>query len=156
MPAGDTGSIIAYSMRRDGFVYLESAGGSGVVGTRALYLRGGEVEFNVQSQGGYVRAQVCDTGRRTGENPSRYATSPLPGYTFDECEPFSGDDTAWTPRWKDGKSLADLAGQAVRLEVRLNSARLYAIRGDIIPISTRQHRAFTSDGVAPQRRIGFW
>jgi hypothetical protein len=153
-PAGDTGSIIAYSLRRDGFVYMESTGGNGVVGTRALYLRGGEVELNVQAQGGDVRVQVCDAGQRTGENPTRSATSPLPGYTFAECEPFSGDDTSWTPRWRDGKSLSDLAGTSVRLEVQLNSARLYAIRGDFVQMSNRQNRAFTSDGAIPEPRPG--
>ena len=38
LPAGDTGSLVAYSMRRDGFIYLESTGGRGTVGTRARLL----------------------------------------------------------------------------------------------------------------------
>ena len=101
-----------------------------------------------------MRVQVCDAGQRTGENPTRSATSPLPGYTFAECEPFSGDDTAWTPRWRDGKSLSDLAGTSVRLEVQLNSARLYAIRGDFVQMSNRQNRAFTSDGAISRTASG--
>ena len=73
---------------------------------------------------------------------------------FADCEPFSGDDTSWTPRWRDGKSLSDLAGTSVRLEVQLNSARLYAIRGDFVQMSNRQNRAFTSDGATPEPRPG--
>ena len=49
--AGDAGSLLAYSMRRDGFMYLESTGGRGTVGTRALYWRGGEAQLNVQGPG---------------------------------------------------------------------------------------------------------
>ena len=152
-PEGDTGSIIAYSLRRDGFVYMESTGGNGVVGTRQIYWRGGEAQLNVQSQGGDVRVQVTDIPRRLAFTAYPPVT-PLDGYSFDDCEPFSGDDTAWTPTWKGGKTLADLSGQAIRLDVQLNSARLYAIRGDFVQMSNRQHRTFSADGVVPEPRSG--
>ena len=155
VPAGDAGSITAYSMRRDGFVYLESTGGRGTIGTRAMYWGGGEAQLNVQAQGGEVRAQVCDQGRMVGQNPTRSATDPLEGYTFDDCEPFSGDDTAWTPTWKNGKTLSQMAGQALRLEVQLDSSRLYAIRGDFVPMLGRQRGAFERDGEVPEPRPGF-
>ena len=154
VPKGDTGSIIAYSLRRDGFVYLESTGGNGTIGTRLLYWRGGEAQLNVQGQGGEVRVQVTDPGRRVGPGPSPRVT-PLEGYSFVNCEPFSGDDAAWTPRWKNGKTLADLSGKAVRLEVQLNSARLYAIRGDFVQMSSGQSGAFSQDNVIPEPRVGF-
>ena len=109
----------------------------------------------VQGQGGGVRVQVCDPGRRVGENPSRFATSPLEGYTFEDCEPFSGDDTAWTPTWKGGKTLSQLAGKALRLEVQLDSARLYAIRGDFLQMLGIQPFAFERDGTIPEPRPGF-
>ena len=81
--------------------------------------------------------------------------TPLEGYSFVDCEPFSGDDAAWTPRWKNGKTLADLSGKAVRLEVQLNSARLYAIRGDFVQMSSGQSGAFSQDNVIPEPRVGF-
>jgi hypothetical protein len=155
VPKGDTSSLIAYSMRRDGFVYLESTGGRGTIGTRALYWSGGEAQLNVESQGGEVRVQVCDPGRRVGENPTRSATSPLEGYTFADCEPFSGDDATWTPTWRNGKTLSQLAGKALRLEVQLDSARLYAIRGDFVQMQGRQSRTFSQDNVIPEPRPGF-
>ena len=154
VPAGDTGSLIAYSLRRDGFMYLESTGGNGTIGTRALYWRGGEAQLNVQGQGGDVRVQVTDSLVRTGPGPSPKVT-PLEGYSFADCEPFSGDDTAWIPTWKNGKTLDALSGTAVRLEVQLNSARLYAIRGDFVQMQGRQGRAFSQDNVIPEPRPGF-
>ena len=153
--AGDAGSLLAYSMRRDGFMYLESTGGRGTVGARALYWRGGEAQLNVQAQGGEVRAQLCDAGRNLGDAPLRSVTSPLEGYTFDDCEPFSGDDTAWTPTWKSGKTLSQMAGQALRLEVRLDSSRLYAVRGDFVQMLGRQRMMFQRDGTVPEPRPGF-
>jgi len=149
------GSITAYSLRRDGFVFLESTGGAGVVGTRAVYWKGGEAMLNIQSQGGEARVQVMDAGRRIQRHPNRYKTSALEGYTFADCEPFAGDDTSWTPVWKNGKRLEHLSGRAIRLEVRLDSARLFAIRGDLVVLTGRRYRRFLEDGTAPEPRTGF-
>jgi len=118
------GSILTYRLRRDGFVYLESCGGPGIIATRMLYWKGGELELNVQSQNGTARVQVTDV-----------KSVPLPGYTFAECHPFSGDDTAWRPVWQEQRTLGALTGgQALRIEVELNNARLYALRGDFVPM----------------------
>ena len=117
----DPGAILMHRLRLDGFVYLESDGGPGLLGTRPLFLRSGEVQLNVQS-GHEVRVQVTDIDGK-----------PVEGYTFDDCEPFRGDDLFWTPRWKHNRRLTELAEQFIRVEIRLNHARLYAIRGDFIP-----------------------
>ena len=139
-----SGSIVTYLLRRDGFVYLESGGGVGIVGTRALYWKGGEVELNVQSPGGTARAQVTDP-----------AGAPLAGYEFAQCEPFSGDSTAWVPRWKGGKLLAAHRGRAIRIEVELNNARLYALRGDMVRLVAAEVALLHEEGVLPEPRPGF-
>jgi len=143
IPPG-SGSLLAYQLRRDGFVYLESSGGVGTIGTRALYWRGGEAALNIQSQGGEARVQVTDP---TGAS--------LEGYSFGDCEPFSGDDTAWQPVWKDDKTLQALSSTAIRLEVELKSARLFAMRGNFVPLIGRQYREFKEKGIVPKARIGF-
>ena len=98
----------------------------------------------MQSQGGYVRAQITDHEGRL-----------LEGYRFEECERFSGDNTAWKPVWKGGKTLAALANKTIRVEVELGSARIYAIRGDFIPLSPRPCRQFEIHGEVPTPRPGF-
>lgn len=143
IPKG-SGSIAAYRLRCDGWVYLESAGGVGLVGTRAVFWRAGEVELNVQSPGGDVRARVTDP---TGK--------PIEGYTFVDCQPFAGDSTAWTPQWGGGKELAALADRCVRIEVQLNRARLYAIRGDFLPLRAGDVYRYEQDGIEPKPRPGF-
>jgi len=139
-----SGSILAYRLHRDGFVYLESTGGVGVVGTRAVYWQGGELELNVQAQGGHVRAQVTDI-----------AGEPLDGFSFDDCVPFSGDDTAWAATWQDGRRLAANANSLLRIEVELKSARLYAIRGDFVHALGGQCWRLRDDGLTPEPRPGF-
>jgi len=150
---GDTGTLIAYRLRKDGFTYVESTGGNGVIGTRTIYWNEGELSLNVQAQGGDVRVQVTDSPSRSGI----FTTPPnvISGYSFDDCIPFSGDNIDWRPTWKDGKTLDALSGKAIRIEVQLNSSRLYAIRGDFVNMLGRQKNAFDSDGTIPQERSGF-
>jgi hypothetical protein len=140
-----TGSILAYRLRRDGFVYLESKNPPGRIGTRALYWRGGEAELNAEClDGGRVRAQVTEIGGK-----------PLEGYRFDDCVPLARDDTAWTPTWKSNKTLRQQAGKLLRLEVELADARLYAVRGDFVPLVAGQAWRFRDEGLVPGPRPGF-
>ncbi len=140
-----TGSILAYRLRRDGFVYLEGNNPPGKIGTRALYWRGGEAELNAQCLGnGQVRVQATDINGK-----------PLPGYGFNDCMPLTGDDTAWTPTWKSGKTLGQQPGKLLRLEVELTNSRLYAVRGDFVPLVAGEAWRFRDEGLIPQPRPGF-
>gem|GEM_PF-4718175 len=71
--------------------------------------------------------------------------TPLEGFTFEDYKPFSGDDTAWSPEWRSGKKIGSLKGQFIRIEIELNSARLYAIRGkyvEIMAMAIARHREY--------------
>lgn len=143
IPPG-SGSILTYKLRRDGFVYLESANGMGTVGTVALLWKGGELEVNAQSPNGRVRVRVTDP---KGE--------PLSGYDFGDCEPLTGDETAWQPKWKNGKTMGLLGTRTLRLEIELTSARLYALRGRFTPLVAGEVWRFNEDGTLPRERPGF-
>ena len=139
----DHGALLMHKLRLDGFFYLQSNAGPGMLGTRALFWRGGEARLNVQS-GHEVRVQVTDTEGKV-----------LEGYGFADCEPFKGDNLFWTPRWKNGRGLNELSKTAVRLEIELNNARIYAIRGDFIAMSSGETRRFLETGAEPVHRPGF-
>ncbi len=49
----------------------------------------------------------------------------LPGYSFDDCEPMTGDQTAHAIRWR-GKTGEELKDRTVRIVFRLKQATLYA------------------------------
>ena len=115
-----------------------------MVGIRPVYWVGGEVELNVASQGGRVRARVTDE-----------MGTPLEGYGFEDCQPFSGDDTAWIPVWNDGRRMAALSDRFLRLEIELDSARLYAIRGDYVKTMPRDIARHREYGDIPAPRIGW-
>ncbi len=139
----DHGAILMHKLRLDGFVYLQSNAGPGMLGTRPLFWKGGEVRLNVLS-GHEVRVQVTDPLGKVQE-----------GYTFADCEPFMGDDLYWTPSWKGGRQLKEFTNKGIRLEVELNNARIYAIRGDFIPMSARETRDYMDTGKEPVYRPGF-
>jgi len=138
------GYLGAYSLRRDGFMFLESAGGAGRIGTRTLMWGTGGGEINVNATGGYMKVQATE--------PSG---APIDGYTYDDSDEFKGDDTAWQPKWKKGKTLAALAGRPIRLEVELYNARLYAIRGDFFLIRAAEVVDLQNNGVMPKYKPGF-
>ena len=132
------GSLLLHELRRDGFVYLEPPGGPGSLTTRRLYLRGAEVAINVQAPHGRVRVQVTDGSNR-----------PLAGYSLEECVPFTGDATAWQPRWREGRTVAALQDQVIHLELELSNGRLFAIRGDLPSVTSVEYRRWLSTGEQP-------
>ncbi len=88
--------------------------------TRCLHLRDPlDLKLNVRAPYGRVRVQLSD---RIGQA--------LPGYTFDECVPFRGDDDLWQPVWNSAVAKGRLGGDVGRIEVELTDAELYAVRGN--------------------------
>jgi hypothetical protein len=124
-----TSVLLPGRMRKDGFVSVGSRSAVGEFTTDALHLRSPELSLNLRAGFGEVRVQVAD-----------YNCRPLPGYTFEECEPIQGDHLALHPRWKGHPDLAAAQKLAtdrgypakgrVRLQVRLDQAELFSITGD--------------------------
>jgi hypothetical protein len=112
-------ALLVHTLRLDGFFRLESRV-RGRVMTRLVAFSGPDLRLNARAPHGRVCVQIS---AERGE--------PVPGFTFDDCTPFKGDDLFWQPGWKDGRTLAQLAGNGrYHIEVELHDAELYAIRGD--------------------------
>lgn len=143
-PESKQGAILLHSLRRDGFVFLEPEGGFGELVTRLLLLEAGGLEINVSAPTGEVRVQVSDAHG-----------NPIEGYAYDDCLSFSGDATAWTPKWRDGRTLDALQDRVVRIHLTLANGRLYAIRGDFQVQTLSETRRFIEQGVRTPMRQGF-
>jgi len=144
VPVAGDGSLLLHTLRRDGFVFLESTGGPGMVGTRPLLWRGGALKLNVVASNGEARVQVTDS-----------VGNVLPGYAFEDCPAFSGDALYWQPRWKEGRAIEALPERTLRFEVKLNNARLYAIRGDFSVLTGAETFRYENHGERPNVRLGF-
>ena len=132
------GAILMHRMRRDGFVYLETRGGAGSLGTRAMLVEGEELRFNVQAPDGEMRVQVTDING-----------TPIEGFGFDDCVPCSSDSICWEPTWREGRRFGALKGQAVQVGVRLHNARLYSLSGDFQMLTAKEGMRYSLFGTPP-------
>ncbi|GAC1528884.1 MAG: hypothetical protein NVS3B15_06930 [Sediminibacterium sp.] len=101
-------------LRRDGFASMETEG-EGMLLTRVVKFSGKYLFVNVDGLQGKLYAEAC---REDGKA--------LPGFTRSDCLPISIDSTKFLVKWKDGDSLASLAGKPVRFRFYLNNAKIYA------------------------------
>jgi hypothetical protein len=112
----DYSAMVVHSLRKDGFAYLEPLGGWGWLRTKTILPQAGDLRLNIQAPIGEVRVQISDD-----------ASQPIPGFTFEESIPLQGDGVALEPRW-EAHQVAELIGRPCRVELKLFSGRVYAIR----------------------------
>ena len=94
-------------MRRDGFASLD---GQGFVLTRRMKYKGDCLFANVN---GAVRVEVLDESGHV-----------IPGYSMNDCNPFSGDRTKAMITWKDNDRLPAL--KEIKLKFNLDSGSIYS------------------------------
>ena len=111
--------LMLHTLRHDGFACLEPIGGWGQFITKTLIPKSGKLTVNYHAPVGQVLVQVTNSKRK-----------PLPGYSFSDCIPLTGDKIHGNVRWKRHKNLSNLVGKPIRIEFRLFDARIYALRLD--------------------------
>ena len=110
---------LLYDMRLDGFCSLKTSGKDGLLRTKAIIPRTGEMSVNVRTtEHTAIRVQLLD-----GDT-----AQPIPGFTWEEAVPISGDHLFARPRWQERDDLAELAGRPIRIEIAMREAELFAIR----------------------------
>jgi hypothetical protein len=111
------GYVCRAAWREDGFTSLEAAA-EGRCTTVPLIFSGNRLELNAWTHfGGDVRVELIEAGG-----------TPVPGYSFEECEPISGDALRTTVTWQGSSDLSAWAGKPVRLRFWLRRARLHALQ----------------------------
>ncbi|MFA6243583.1 MAG: hypothetical protein WC655_21760 [Candidatus Hydrogenedentales bacterium] len=101
-------------LRRDGFISLDAAT-EGFVVTKPLKLSGNNLFLNLSAPNGQATVEVLDANGK-----------PVPGYSKDEAIPMTGDHVRAPVSWKNGASIAALAGKEIQLKISVNAANLYA------------------------------
>ena len=122
--------LLLHTWRADGFACLESFSNTAMIRTRCLVPHSPELTLNLQIPFGEARVQVVNE-----------KNVPVPGFTFADCLPLTGDDIRMPVRWREHQDLKAVQnGQRLCLEIRFSSGRLYAINLHCSPwyTSTKQ------------------
>lgn len=115
--ANQTCSIGLAKLRRDGFVSLNAEKETGELTTVPIRFGGKELVLNASAAKGSVSAEIRD---ERGE--------PHPGFTFGDCDEIRSDAVSRVVKWKGNADIGKLAGQPVRVCLRIRNADLYAIQ----------------------------
>ena len=100
-------------MLRDRYAAREAGAVPGSLRTPLVTLDAKAMTLNADAVGGQIRVQIADP-----------AGKPVPGYSFADCAPISADSVAVPVKWK--RPLSGLKGRPIRLEFRLQRAKLFA------------------------------
>jgi len=131
------GAIVAFKIKKDRFIYLES-NGNGKLLTRNLLVNG-DLSVNAHIVGG-MKFQL------EGED-----CTPIEGFTFDDCDTVSGDVTDRVITWH-GKTTSELIGKAYSVKIMMYGGRLFALKGDIHVLFFNQTRLFNAYGFISDRK----
>lgn len=139
------GRIAVWRLRKDGWIALttENPETIGVLSTRENIWTAGEAHVNLTAA--HATLAVYES---TGNDFLAHA-APVEGYSHEDCIPFSGDSTDWVPQFKNGRTLQDLAGRTLVLELKLNDGCVYSICGDFVPCMNLEGARYRMRGIIP-------
>lgn len=113
----DRGYLCLALWRKDGFMSLE-APTEGKWSSITLSFEGRQLKVNAWTQyGGEILVELAQA---SGE--------PLPNFTFEDCDPISGDVPDHVVTWRGQSDISSLAGQDLRMRWRMRRARLYSLQ----------------------------
>lgn len=110
--------LLRYTLRTDGFASVHAPFRGGEMVTQPFTFSGRKlvVNFATGAAGG-IRVEVQDV-----------SNEPIAGFTLEDSVETIGDEIERTVRWKQGSSVASLAGRTVRLRFVMKDADLYSLR----------------------------
>ena len=115
---GTEGGIRRLVQRLDGFVSADAGAEGGEITTPVLRFAGHRLRLNCDCSAlGEVWVELQDANGQ-----------PIPGYSVAEAVSVDLNGVDQEVWWKQGPELGGLAGQPVRLHIRMRSAKLYAFR----------------------------
>ncbi len=106
------------SLRTDGFASVHSGGAIGELLTRPFTFSGHALELNYATSAiGTLRVALCNEAGR-----------PIPGFAFEDSDLIYGNEINHVAAWHGRSDVSQLAGQPVRLRIRLHDADLFSFR----------------------------
>jgi hypothetical protein len=114
---GRNSRLRRYSLRMDGFASMHAGLQPGELTTKPVTFSGRELSINfATSAAGMIHVQIC--------HPDG---SPIPGFSFSDCDPIYGDSVDRRVSWKGQTTVESLTGRTVVLKFALQEADLYSL-----------------------------
>lgn len=140
-----------HRLRKDGFVLLATEDDSrpSAIATREKIWQGGELHINLKARSATLEVRIAEEDDPDSPNLLGFS-KPVGGYRHEDCIPFSGDSTDWTPRFKSGNTLSALAGKVLIFEIRFTSGEIYSLAGsctDVFNIHAARYRKFGAQAI---------
>lgn len=132
--AGQDNCLGVYRLREDGFIALQTRPGrEGRLVTRQMVC-GDMLSINLSAR--HATCAILDAQSR-----------PIVGFGHEDCQPFSGDNVAWSVRFS--QDLKTLKGRVVVLEIRLRDGSIWSISGNFVPLMNTQAMRYERWGEIP-------
>lgn len=116
--AKQVGGIGVVKQRLDGFISADVDHRGGWLTTPPLKFRGNQLRLNIDA--GSTGTAFVELQTAAGQ--------PIPGFTLGDCEEIAGNVVAQRISWKGNSDVSSLAGQPIRLHVKMRRAKLYAFQ----------------------------
>ncbi len=115
------GRIQRARLRLDGYMSIDAGLSEGGFITPPMIFSGRELVLNADTGGGgWIKVELV---REHGHEIWGYRIN---GFALDECDPVVCNATSRTVTWQGKSDVSSLAGQPVRMHVRMRSAKIYA------------------------------
>lgn len=122
------------TLRRDGFVSLQSADTKGYLVTRKVSFDGDYLFLNANiNKGGEIKVEVLDEQGNI-----------IKGFSRSDCIPMKGNSTKYKIQWKNNANLASLKNIPVQFKFYLSKGEMYSFW--VSPWETGESRGYTAGG----------
>ena len=139
----DMGRIAIWRVKKDRFISLNSGTDEGLLCTRENVWHSGEAHINLKAEKATVAVYMSSGNDNLG------ISKLVDGYSHEDCIAFSGDSTDWVPVFRSGKTLDDLKGNTVAIEIKVTNGSLYSITADCKPAMNLEGARYRKFGTKP-------
>ena len=114
---GKDSRVRRFELRTDGFASIRATGQAQIF-TKPILIEGDAIYLNNQTRGkGSIWVDLLDKNDK-----------PIPGFSKYEANSMGGDSVHNEVVWKQGRSLRELRGKAVKIHITFSSTDLYSIQ----------------------------
>jgi len=108
-------------LRKDGYVSLDASRQLAGLILRPFTLQNDQITINAATQGGRIDFELVEPWAFEAQGKV------IDGFTFDDCDSFTGNSTEHVLSWKGRSDLSQLMGRRLMLRMRMYHSQIYSV-----------------------------